>query len=168
MVSEVKEAPWLVLRTRSRHESAVEQSLRQKQIRAYLPKRKVVRRSRGQKRVVELPLFPGYVFVQPDPNQYENMRYIRGSCGLILCGNRPATMPENDLQAVKIIVESGAEIAVDQALIPGRRVKVISGPFAGAMGELIRVKSGERLIINAHLLSSSLSVEVDISMVELI
>ena len=57
---------------------------------------------------------------------------------------------------------------MDQALIPGRRVKVISGPFAGAMGELIRVKSGERLIINAHLLSSSLSVEVDISMVELI
>ncbi len=56
MVSEVKEAPWLVLRTRSRHESAVEQTLRQKQIRAYLPKRKVVRRSRGQKRVVELHL----------------------------------------------------------------------------------------------------------------
>ena len=157
--------PWLVLRTRSRHENAVELSLQQKRINAYLPKRKVVRRWKNQKRVVELPLFPGYVFVQPRADQYENIRYIRGSCGLVFAGNQPAKMPEKDLEAVKILVGSGAELAVGCNLIPGQRVRVISGPFAGAEGEMVRMKSQERLIINAHLLSSSVSVEVDTDMV---
>ncbi len=160
--------PWLVLRTRSRHENAVELSLQQKRINAYLPKRKVVRRWKNQKRVVELPLFPGYVFVQPRADQYENIRYIRGSCGLVFAGSRPATMPEKDLEAVKILVSSGVDLSVECKLTPGQRVRVIAGPFAGAEGEMVRMKSQERLIINAHLLSSSVSVEVDTDMVELL
>lgn len=164
-MSESGVEPWLVLRTRSRHESTVELSLQQKRINAYLPKRKVVRRWKNQKRVVELPLFPGYVFVQPRADQYENIRYIRGSCGLVFAGCQPATMPEKDMQAVKILVGSGAELAVDCKLTPGQRVRVIAGPFAGAEGEMVRVKSQGRLIINAHLLSSSVSVEVDVDMV---
>jgi transcription antitermination factor NusG len=167
-VSEKGIEPWLVLRTRSRHESIVEQSLQQKCINAYLPKRKVVRRWKNQKRVVELPLFPGYVFVQPRADQYENIRYIRGSCGLVFTGSQPATMPEKDLEAVKILVGSGAELAVDCKLTPGQRVRVIAGPFAGAEGEMVRMKTQERLIINAYLLCSSVSVEVDTEMVELI
>lgn len=161
-------APWLVLRTRSRHENAVETCLRQKQINAYLPKRRVARRWKSQKRVVEMPLFPGYVFVQPRLEQYENIRYIRGSCGLVLAGTKPATMRENDLEAVKLLVDSGATLAVDPQLFPGQRVKVISGPFMGAHGEFVRGKSQQRLVINVHLLSSSVSVEVDVEMISVL
>jgi transcription antitermination factor NusG len=153
--------PWLVLRTRSRHESVVEKDLRQRRINAYLPKRTVIRRWRDRKSIVQLPLFPGYVFVQPRLDQYENIRYIRGSCGFVLSGNKPAPMPERDLEAVRILVGSGAALSVNPGLIPGRRVEVRSGPFMGIQGELVRVKSQERLVINAHLLSSSVSVEVD-------
>jgi hypothetical protein len=38
---------------------------------------------------------------------------------------------------------------------------VIAGPFKGLQGELIRIKSQDRLVINAPLVSSSVSVEVD-------
>ena len=143
----------------------VEMSLRQKRINAYLPKYKVVRRWRGQKRVVELALFPGYVFVQPSAEQYEALRYIRGSCGLVRAGAKPATMRETDLEAVKILVDSGAALAVDPQLVPGQRVKVIAGPFTGAQGDLVRVKSQDRLVINVQLLNSSVSVELDAEMI---
>jgi transcription antitermination factor NusG len=139
----------------------VEVCLKQKQINAYLPKYRVVRRWTDRKAVVDLPLFPGYVFVRPREDQYEDMRYIRGSCGLILTGTKPAAMPENDLEAVKLLVGSGAPRAVNTKLIPGQRVEVIAGPFIGIRGELIRSKSQERLVINAFLLGSSVSVEVD-------
>lgn len=160
-MSEGQVGPWLVLRTRSRRESTVESSLQQKQIRVFLPKHRVVRRWRDRRTVLELPLFPGYVFVQPSIDQYENIRYIPGSCGLVFAGNKPAAMPTRDLEAVKILVRSGAELTVNPKLIPGQRVEVIAGPFMGVQGELIRVKSHERLVINAHLLSSCVSVEVD-------
>lgn len=161
-MAETQIDPWLVLRTRSHHENTVELCLRQKQINAYLPKRTVQRRrlASGAKSFVETPLFPGYIFVQPREDQYENIRYIRGSCGLIFVGNKPAAMPEKDLEAVRVLVGSGTQLAVDSQLLPGQRVEVVSGPFMGIQGELIRVKNENRLVINAPLLSSSVSVEV--------
>jgi transcription antitermination factor NusG len=108
-----------------------------------------------------MPLFPGYVFVQPRIDQFENIRYVRGSCGFVVQGDKPAEMPEKELAAVRILVGSGAELAVNPKLIPGQKVEVIAGPFMGVQGELIRVKSQDRLVINAYLVSSSVSVEVD-------
>jgi transcription antitermination factor NusG len=153
--------PWLVLRTRSRHESTVASNLKQKRINAFLPKHDVVRNRKDGDAVLTVPMFPGYVFVQPRAEQYEDLRYIPGSCGLVLAGNKPAAMPERDLEAVKILIRSGAELVVNPRLIPGQIVQVISGPFTGIRGHLIRVKSCEHLVINAHLLNSSVSVELD-------
>jgi transcription antitermination factor NusG len=159
--TEARCEPWLVLRTKSRHENTVASSLKQKCIHAYLPKHNVVRRQRDRRIVLEMPLFPGYVFVRPSLDQYANIRYIPGSCGFVVAAGKPAAMPERDVEAVKILVSSGAALAVNPQLIPGRPVQVIAGPFMGIKGELIRVKNQERLVINAHLLSSSVSVEVD-------
>lgn len=153
--------PWLVLRTRSQHESAVENDLNVRRITAYLPRRNVVRRLKDRKVVVRAPLFPGYVFIRPRVDQYEKIRYIRGSCGLVLVGSTAAAMPEGDLEAVRILESSGAALDVSPQLMPGRRVEVRAGPFMGIQGELVRVKSKERLVINARLLASSVSVEVD-------
>jgi transcription antitermination factor NusG len=162
---EIRVDPWLVLRTRSRHENTVERCLRQKAISAFLPKHNVLRRRNDKKVAVEMPLFPGYVFVQPTMDQYEKIRYIPGSCGLVFAGQEPAVMPQRDLEAVKILVRSGAALTANPQLIVGQKVEVISGPFTGVHGDLVRVKSGERLVINAHLLSSSISVEVDVDLV---
>src|SRR5262249_47060516 len=99
MSSEFPAHPWLVLRTKSRHESVVESALQQREVVSYLPKRKVVSHWQGRKRTVETPLFPGYLFVRPRVEQYEGMRYIRGSCGFVLAGDRkPATLPEKDVK----------------------------------------------------------------------
>lgn len=153
--------PWLVLRTRSHQENTVELGLRQKRIHSYLPRHPVPRRRAGPRTFMETPLFPGYIFVQPREDQFENIRYIRGSCGLILAGTKPAAMPEKDLEAVRILVDSAAQLAVNPQLMPGQRVEVVAGPFMGIQGELIRIKNENRLVINAPLLSSSVSVEVD-------
>jgi len=159
--TELQSDPWLVLRTRSRHENAVERSLHQKEINAYLPRHRVVRRWKDRRATLETPLFPGYVFVQPRLDQLENVRCVRGSCGFVVRGGKPAAVPPKELDAVKILVGSGADLLVNPTLIPGQRVQVIAGPFTGVQGELIRVKSQDRLVINASLVSSSVSVEVD-------
>jgi transcription antitermination factor NusG len=151
-----------VLRTRSQHENLVARCLMQKRITAFLPKHHVIRRRKDRKVVTEIPLFPGYIFVQPRVEQYENMRYIPGSCGLVFAGNKPAAMPEKDLAAVRILVSSGNALSAETKLIPGKRVEVISGPLMGIQGELIRIKNLQRLVINAELLSSSVSVEVSL------
>lgn len=159
--------PWLVLRTKSRHENVVETILQQKHIDAYLPKRKVVRHWRNRKRAAEMPLFPGYVFVRPRADQYEGLRYIRGSCGFVLgADSKPATLPESDVKAVKTLVESDAALTVDAQLVAGQRVKVISGPLMGVEGELVWVKNQGLLVINVELVGSSVRVEVGREIIE--
>jgi transcription antitermination factor NusG len=153
--------PWFVLRTRSHHENTVEIGLREKQISAYLPRYRVASRGKDRRALVGMPLFPGYVFVRPRVDQYEDIRYIRGSCGFVLTGSKPAPMPEQDLESVKVLVASGAALAVNPQLIPGQRVVVVAGPFMGVQGELVRFQSEQRLVVNAVLLGSSVSVEVD-------
>ena len=160
--------PWLVLRTRSQHEGTAERDLQQRSITSYLPRHNVIRRWKDRRTVLRMPLFPGYIFVRPRVDQFENIRCIRGSCGLVLAGSKPAAMPEKDLDAVKLLVGSGAALTVNPRLIPGQKIQVIAGPLMGIQGELIRVKSQERLVINAHLLSSSVSVEVDTDMISIL
>jgi transcription antitermination factor NusG len=155
----------LVLRTKSRHEKVVEGILEQKQITAYLPKTKVVDVCKGRKRIAEMPLFPGYVFVRPRADQYEGIRFIRGSCGLVLAAARPATLPDKDLEAVKMLVDSGAALTVDHDLADGRRVRITGGPFAGVEGELVSVRNQDLLSINVQMVGSCVRVEVDHDMV---
>jgi transcription antitermination factor NusG len=161
--SESRVDPWMALRTRSHHENIVESFLQQKRIEAYLPKLKVVRKSQGRKRASEMPLFPGYLFVRPRADQYQGMRYIRGSCGLVLAADRkPATMSEKDVEAVRMLVDSGADLAVDAALVTGQRVKIIAGPMMGVEGDLVRVNNQQlSLVINVDLVGGSVRVEVD-------
>jgi transcription antitermination factor NusG len=152
--------PWLVLRTRTYQEHTVHTDLQHRQINSYLPTR-MVRRRTGRSVATRVPLFPGYVFVQPRLEQFESIRYVRGSCGLVLAGTRPATMPESDLEAVKRLVRSGAPLDVNQRLMCGLRVEVIDGPLTGVAGELVDVKRRSRLVINAPLMCRSVSVEID-------
>jgi transcription antitermination factor NusG len=161
-MSESRVDPWMVLRTKSRHERVVETALQQKHVVAYLPKVRVVRRWQGHRRAVEMPVFPGYVFVRPRADQYEGMRYIRGSCGLVLAADsKPATMSERDVGAVKMLIDSGAGLTVDAGLVTGQRVKIIAGPLMGVEGELVRVKNQDLLVINVGAVGSSVRVEVD-------
>jgi len=158
---ETNDVKWLVLRTRCRHEYAVETCLRQKRINSYLPRLKRIRSTKSQKKEVEVPLFPGYIFVQPSEDQFEAIRFIRGSCGLVRTGTRPATLKEAELQSVRILVQSSVSLKVDSHLATGCRVKVIEGSLAGAIGYIVRVKNHVRLVINVELINCSVSVEVD-------
>ncbi|MGN6151228.1 MAG: transcription termination/antitermination protein NusG [Lysobacteraceae bacterium] len=153
--------PWLVLRTKSRHESKVEVALQQKQVETYLPRRRIQRSMSSRRSVVEMPLFPGYVFVRPRPEQYEGMRYVPGSCGLVLSAGRAAVLPDRDVDVVRRLVDSGHDYDARPELLLGTRVRIVSGPLAGMEGELVRLKQQELVVINVDVVGSSVRVEVD-------
>lgn len=159
---------WLVLRTKSRHENIVENILLQKQITAYLPKYKVSRFRQGRKNFVELPLFPGYVFVRPRIEQFETIRYIRGSCGFICTGHEPAKMPDGELEAIRELIDSGSTLSVSTELFIGQRIRIISGSLAGMEGELVCVKNQQMLVVNVNLLNSCVCVSVDRELIEVL
>ncbi|MCZ6550598.1 MAG: hypothetical protein O6926_04265, partial [candidate division NC10 bacterium] len=55
---------WYALYTRPRHEKAVAEHLARRQLEAFLPLREVLSRWKDRRKLVQLPLFPGYIFVR--------------------------------------------------------------------------------------------------------
>ena len=54
---------WYAAYTRSRHEKVVAEELWKKQIESFLPLREVISQWKDRRKKVQLPLFPGYLFV---------------------------------------------------------------------------------------------------------
>lgn len=155
MIEKTPIPPWLVLRTRSRQENVVQECLQQRQIHSFLPKQ------RSRSASIETALFPGYIFVQPRPEQVSALRTVRGSCGLLMSCGRHAQLVERDVEAIRIMVGSGAALAVQSELVQGQMMEVIAGPFRYAQGQLVSFKRQQRLVINLALIGRSLSVEID-------
>ena len=156
---------WNVLRTRSRQEKVVEKCLEQKQITVYLPKMVQTRQWKTRRAEVELPLFPGYVFVKPKQEQVYTLNFIPGTCGLVMQRNKPGLVYERELTAIRMLLSTETPVDVHPGLMPGMRVKVMVGPLAGVEGVLISWRNQHRLAINAEILGQAVSVEISRSQV---
>jgi transcription antitermination factor NusG len=157
---------WLVMRTQSRQERIVEHNLAERNITHYLPTKRETRQWKDRKKSLELPLFPGYIFVQPEAGHFPYLKYIRGSCGLVVFNNRPASLQESEVDRIRRVAGSGLSLEIHPNLQTGERVVIASGPLMGLEGELIRIKNRNRLVINAYILGQSVSLEIGIDEVE--
>ena len=141
---------WMVLKVKSNREKIVEEDLKENHIAYYLPR---VKKNKSE----EKPLIPGYVFVKPGINQFEKMRYIRGSFGLICFNNVPGKMREKELLQLKRVVEYGSSVIMHKRLIQGAKIKVLNGVFEGVVGEFVNVENDSRICLQIDLLGNSVS-----------
>ena len=68
---------WYIIHTRSRHEVKVEADLTRKGLQTFLPKLMVRSRRRDRLQILETPLFPGYLFVRTDLNEWAHYNINR-------------------------------------------------------------------------------------------
>src|SRR2546427_5736627 len=81
----VAEARWFVLWTRSHCEQLVHDQLVGKGFQSFLPTMKTWSKRKGQRRVIAVPMFPGYVFVHHavDKFSYVEILKARGVVGIL-------------------------------------------------------------------------------------
>src|ERR1700692_4500699 len=87
---------WYVIHTRSRHEKRVSAQLQAKQVESFLPLYRSRRNWNGRNAVVDLPLFPGYVFVHIPLAERLSVLGLGGVAGLVSC--RGARVPLRDVE----------------------------------------------------------------------
>ena len=138
---------WFALYTRSRHEKLVDRELRKKNILSFLPLRKIVRHWSDRKKIIEEPLFKGYLFVRiPWMRRLEVLNTV-GAVHFI--GPRPSEaleVPEKELSAIRRFVEQDIQMDPFPYLKEGEKVYVRSGPFKGAEGFIVRKDRHCRLV----------------------
>ena len=97
-----------------------------------------VRRSKGRRMCLQLPLLPGCVFARfalPDRLQ---VLQIPSVARVVSFNGAPRALPGAELEALKAGLDRGAPAAPHPYLRIGRCVRVIAGPLQGLEGIVIR------------------------------
>jgi transcription antitermination factor NusG len=157
---------WYVLKTKSNQEHIAEKHLCDTSVESFLPREVQFRKIPTGMKEIRKPLFPGYVFVRPTPPQLNRLRYIRGSCGLIGFDENPSPIAEGEIEGIRALLNSNHEVKVHPKMHVGTKVKLRIGQFQEVEGELIRITSHFRVVVNVFLLRKSLSIELDAREIE--
>lgn len=159
-------SPWWALYTRHQHEKAVAETLMAKNFEVFLPVYDSVRRWKDRKKVLSLPLFPCYVFVRGGLERKLQIVTTPGVHMILNCGERFATIPEAEIEAIQRVVAGQFRVEPHPFLKCGETVRVARGSLEGVQGILLRKKSWHRLVLSVNMLAQSVAVEIDASDVE--
>lgn len=153
--------PWFALRLRSNYERTSQAHLRERGYEPFAPSYRVEQRWSDRVKQIEKFLFPGYVFCRFDPNDRLPILTVPGVVDVVGFGKSPQHIPDEEMERVRRMVESGLPIAPYPYVQVGQAVLIDRGPLAGVEGILVEVKGATRLVVSVNLLRRSVSAEVD-------
>jgi len=151
---------WYAAYICARHEKRVTEQLRQRRVECFLPLYSTIRRWKNGRHQVELPLFPGYVFVHLDLRDRLRVLEVPSVVRLIGFGGLPTALPTEEIEILRRGMEVG-KASPHPYLTIGRRVRISSGPFSGLHGILRRRKSEFRVVVSVELIHRAMALEVD-------
>ncbi len=158
--------PWYALRVRSHYERVVATSLGQKGYEEFVPFYRARRRWSDRTKVVEFPLFPGYVFCRFDPEKRLPILQTPGVVSVVSFGKKFVPVDETEIESIRSIVRAGREVQPWPYLRVGQRVRIRGGALDGVEGLLLKLKNETRLIVSITLLQRSVAAEVDRDSIE--
>jgi transcription antitermination factor NusG len=160
------ESCWYAAYTLPRHEKCVARQLEERELESFLPLYRSVHRWKDRRKEVELPLFPGYVFVRIALNDRLRVLQLPSVVQFVSFNGRPAPLLESEIGALRSGLSVGVCLEPYPYLRTGRRVRIRSGPMAGFEGILTRKKDKFRLVLSVDLIMRSVAVEVDSADIE--
>ena len=158
-------ARWYAIYVKSRSEKKVLQTLSEKGIEAYLPLQKKLRQWSDRKKLVEMPLMPGYVFVYITRKEYDRVLQTEHVVCYITFGGQAAPVRNEDIESLKRMLHQD-KVKVEltrEDLNPGEQVEILSGPLMGMKGELVQIKGKNKVGIRLQPVGYTVMVEVPIS-----
>lgn len=161
-------SPWWAVYTRHQHEKAVAEILQSKGFEVFLPLYESVRKWKDRNKTLSLPLFPCYVFLRGGLERRLHVVTTPGIHTVLSQGNgeRIALIPNEEIDAIRRVVQSPCRVEPYPFLRCGDQVRVTRGSLEGVQGVLARKKSQYRLILSVEMLAQSVAVEIDASDVE--
>jgi transcription antitermination factor NusG len=151
---------WYALTTKPQHEKRAVKALEIKGFQTFLPLYKSRRQWSDRKKVLELPLFPGYVFCRLTPETRLGAITTPNVTSVVGTGNRPCPVPDEEIEAVRAMAASGLPLEAWRYLEVGQRVRIEGGPLDGLTGILALEKGAARVVVNVSILQRSVAVEI--------
>lgn len=157
----VLEPRWYAAYVCTRHEKRVAAELTARTVEHFLPMYSSVRRWKDRRINLELPLFPGYVFVRLALRERLCVLQIPSVVRLVGFNGLPTALPDEEIEILRSGFRENSRVEPHPFLKVGRRVRIASGPFTGLEGILKKKKSNVRVVVSLDLIQRSVAVDVD-------
>jgi len=153
---------WYAVQTMPRHEKKVSCELTAKDICCFLPVISRRRQWSDRQRMIDEPLFAGYVFARIVFRSADRIALLntRGVVGLVGGRGAATPIPEHEIIAIKQILEKRVSIASHVFLTVGQRVRIHGGALDGLEGILKSIKGDQSLIVSIESIQRSISVTI--------
>jgi transcription antitermination factor NusG len=160
-----KSQSWFAINTRPRYEKKVTANLQEKGVDTFLPLSSATHQWSDRRRLVELPLFPGYVFVRISLSLNTRVSVLQTNGVISFVGDRNlgTPIPDCEIEAIQGVIEGGASI---ERIEPsphwhaGQRVRICGGCFDGVTGVLVTVDGERSLVVSVNLIQRSIAMRI--------
>jgi transcription termination/antitermination protein NusG len=151
---------WYAAYIAPRHEKKTLQHLEVRSVQSFLPVYASERNWNGRKAVVEMPLFPGYLFVRIRSCERMRVLEVPGVLSIVGGGGKLTPLPDGEVETLQRALDSRHPLP-HPFLAVGRRVRVRAGALAGLQGIVVRQTNGMRLVVSIESIMRSFSVELE-------
>jgi transcription antitermination factor NusG len=151
---------WYAVYTCANREKLVAAQFAGRGIEHFLPLYESVRDWSDRRIRLQLPLFPGYLFVFTDLRHRLPILTIPGVVNLVSNAKQPLPLDSDTIQTLRDGIRRVAALP-HPYLAVGQRVSICRGPLKGLTGILLRRKSGPRVVITIEDIKQSFLAELD-------
>lgn len=157
---DVHQARWYVLFVRSNQEKKVAEALRGRDVEYFLPCYKSLRQWKDRRMMLEVPLFPGYVFLRLPLAERARAMTVPNVVTLVGTRNQPSAISEEEIAWIRLGIEHGKAEPYPYLKV-GQRVLVTEGVMCGMEGILVRRRNNTRVVVSLDSIARSFVVEID-------
>ncbi len=133
-----------------------------------LPVYEEMHRWADRRMTMQLPLFPGYLFVRVPWTQRMCVLQVPGVARIVGFNGAPMPLDDVEVEALRAGMASGIRLEPHPFLKSGCKVRIRTGVLRGVEGILVRKKDSDRIVISVDLIMKSVALEIDAANLEVI
>jgi transcription antitermination factor NusG len=161
-IKQKKDKVWKAIYVTSRSEKKVLDKLNEKGIEAYTPIKKTMRQWSDRKKMVEIPILNGYVFVKINDLERDKVFFVNGVVQYVRFNGEDAIIREEEINSLKNVVALGYDIEMNaaKAFPSGSKIMIMQGPLKGIEGVVSEIENEDWLFVNLDSIQYNLKVKL--------
>ncbi|OLB26868.1 MAG: hypothetical protein AUH13_25900 [Acidobacteria bacterium 13_2_20CM_58_27] len=153
--------PWFAILVKTGREKSTNLLLENAGYECFLPVNRSTRRWSDRTKLIDVPLFPGYLFCRMNPHNRLTVLMTPGVMQIVGVGKTPIPVEEEEIAAIQRVQRSGLAAMPWPYMQVGNVAEILGGPLRGLTGIVVKIKSGVKLVLSVSLLQRSVAVEVE-------
>jgi transcription antitermination factor NusG len=148
---------WIVASYKLNEVSRLELNLQNQKFDYYLPKIFLEKLNTNLK---EELMFPGYIFINTNLNNYSALKYTKGIKKILKFGENVPSMSKDDIDAIIKIEHESKNKPFSTIYTMGQEVVITEGRFKGNLVKICSLPAAKRINILIHVLGSKRKVNI--------